>query len=472
MGRPTVRFPVPPIFLIIVGILFLATSHHSTYVKSTILKISLEQPTPTVFINKTALVHPEPKVSTENARSKEDGPPPEVKPDVKPEVKADKSATEKPATENPATEKPAAAKEPGPESPPVSHSPGTEATALSEKGDGGFGRHFHVQPSPAASAGVEGCAYPILIHVTPDVHCTGALALYGSITRNVLIQLEELQKKVCVHFTYVNTNLTTIEGMYQWTAQPNPFVHIADCAALDTSPKLNDVVPVRFQALPPLEKPKNMKARPEWVAALNKVHSWGFDLYPQILILDADSILLTDLHKIFLEASTESTIAGAADQFQDCHDRSRLNGGMILLRPSRYFHIISAELLQDPGASCLSADHDWGQSEQELLNCICGYTYHDFHPFRPEFGCNIMPVYNSVWPKNYRCSDANILPMRSIHFADATKPWDISEDKLDLRVDTAFWKCVRDGARNGSVDALKACKALELGETRVLPNLR
>lgn len=395
MGYPAApRFAVPTLFLIIVGILVLITTRYSTYIKSTIVWIDLNN-------------------------------------------------------------------EP---SPPTRHGVKEVVTNV--------GSHYHVSPSAASPAGVEGCEYPIVIHVTPDDHCTGALALYGSIVRNVLLQLKELQRKVCVHITYVNKNLTTVEDMYKWPSDPNPFTSVADCAALDRTPSLNDVVPVRFQGLLPMELPKKMKSRPEWIAALNKIHSWGFDLYPRILILDADSMVLTDLHKIFLESPTESTITGVPDQFHDCHDRARLNGGMIMLRPSRYFHIVSAELLHDPRQSCISMENDWSQSEQELLNCMCGYRYTQYLPMRPEFRCDIMPVYNSVWPKSYGCSDVHVLPMRSIHFADATKPWDVKEDKLDERVDTNFYKCVRDGARNGDTEALKACKGVDTEESRILPNLR
>jgi hypothetical protein len=403
MGRPAaLRLAVPALFLIIVGILVLTTTRYSTYIKSNILRIDLDEEQPT-------LVAEEPAIET-----------------------------------------------PGPsETPEI------------------IGAHYHVKPSAATKAkGFKGCEYPIVIHVTPDGHCTGALALYGSIVRNVLLQPTALQKKVCVHMTYVNTNLTRIEDMYKWPAEPNPFKNVTDCAALDTTPALNGVVPVRFQGLLPMETPKKIHTvRPSWIAAMNKVHSWGFDLYPRILILDADSMLLSDLHKIFLESPIDSTITGAPDQYRDCHDRARINGGMILLKPSRYFHMISAELLHDPRGSCISQDHDWSQSEQELINCMCGYRYTKFLPMRPEFRCDIMPVYNSVWPKSYGCSDVNLLPMRSIHFADARKPWQVEEERLDERVDTKFYKCVRDGARNGSLQALKACKGVNSEASRKLPNL-
>lgn len=340
-----------------------------------------------------------------------------------------------------------------------------DETEDSNKGNDEVGKHVHVRPSQATSkdASIKTCEYPIVVHVTPDVHCTGALALYGSIIRNVLLQPDQLQNKTCVHFTYVDPDLKTIEAMYKWPARDNPFTHVEDCAALDDNPRYNRAVPVRWQALKRIEKPAIMEAGLEtWMAALNKVHSWGFDLYPRILILDADSIILTDLHLIFQETSTEYTIAGAPDQFWNCNDRARLNGGMILLRPSRYFHISAVETLYDPHASCVSGK--WEQSEQELLNCICGYNVP--HALTPEFRCAIMPMYNSVWPKNYGCSHVNVVPMRSIHFTATPKPWTIEKDQLDLRFDTKFWHCVGDAAISRDLEALKECSIPELEVTR------
>lgn len=343
------------------------------------------------------------------------------------------------------------------------------ATADSEAGTDELGKHFKVRPSGVdTSAKVAGCEYPVLIHVTPDVHCTGTLAMYASIVHNVLKQPEALKDKVCVHVTYIDKDLKTIEEMYKWKARDNPYKSIVDCAALD-NPEFNKVVPLRFQALAPLKKPEFMNARDAWVAALNKVHSWGFDLYPRILIVDADSIITNDLHKIYLEAPKDDTVTGAADQYSNCHDRSRLNGGMILLKPSRYFHISAAELLHDKDASCLGGS--WGQSEQELINCICGYRYDGYRPLRPEFHCSIMPFYNSVWPRNYGCSGANVEPIRSIHFTPTTKPWANKDDYLASRPDTRFWKCARDSGRNKSLSQLKKCKVPTLDETRKLPEL-
>lgn len=330
--------------------------------------------------------------------------------------------------------------------------------------------HLHIisVPETPEDAGIPGCEYPILIHVTPDAHCTGALALYGSIVRNVLLQPSALSSKTCVHFTYVDPTLTSISDMYAWPVKTNPYTHVEDCKKLDTTPAYNKIVPVRWQALAPIEKPALMQgARPNWIAALNKVHSWAFDLYKRILLLDADSIIVTDLAQIFDESDPWVTIAGGVDQFPNCHSRSRLNGGMILLRPSRYFHVVATELLHDPAASCLTGV--WQQSEQELLNCICGYNYFDkprMWPLRSEFRCEIMPMYNSIWPRNYGCSDANVKDMRSIHFTASPKPWKVREDLLEERFDTRFWGCVRNSTRAGDVKAVQKCDIPPREETR------
>lgn len=334
------------------------------------------------------------------------------------------------------------------------------------------GMHLHVQSTEAAKegAGIPGCLYPILIHVTPDVHCTGALGLYGSIVRNVLMQPESLKGAVCVHFTFVDPALKTIEEMYKWTPRPNPFMQVKDCALINEIAAYNEVVPVRWQALTPIEVPSFMQAElATWTTALNKVHSWAFDLYPRILILDADSVIITELHKIFTESPTDLTIAAPADQYLDCNDRTRLNGGMVLLRPSRYFHMVATELLYEQGASCISSR--WQQSEQELLNCICG-TIPGHQALRPEFQCRIMPIYNSIWPKNYGCSDANVIPWRSIHFTAAPKPWKVKEEDYGYRFDTNFWRCVRDLTRKGETRGLEACEIPGFEETRGVADWR
>ncbi|KAG4411101.1 hypothetical protein IFR04_015758 [Cadophora malorum] len=336
-----------------------------------------------------------------------------------------------------------------------------------EKGSGGVGRHVHVRPSAPTlkSAGFEGCEYPVVIHVTPDGHCTGVLALYGSIVRNVLNQPEELANKTCVHVTYMDPELKSIEEMYKWPARENPFKTPRDCFLLDSTPALNDVVPVRFNALRGIEKPEFMQSQPGWIIALNKIHSWAFDAYPRILLMDADSIAVTDLHLIFNDADPRHTITGAPDQFHNCGDRSRMNGGMILLRPSRYFHISALEAIYDPGSSCVSGH--WDQSEQELLNCLCGYQG-PAKGIRPEFECALMPLYNSVWPWNFACSAANVVPIRSVHFTGATKPWSVDEKRLHLRFDYGYWGCLKDAARANSLEAVKKCEFPEAEVSRLL----
>lgn len=284
----------------------------------------------------------------------------------------------------------------------------------------------------------------------------------------MLKQPKNLAKHTCAHVTFVDPELKTIEEMYRWTPRKNPYTHIPDCAALDSTPALNDVVPIRFQALPLIEKPAIMHAaHPPWLKALNKVHSWALDLYPRILLLDADSFIIQDMDLIFDEMDPDVNIAAASDQFNSCGDRLRINGGMVLLRPSRYFHISALELLYDPAGSCGSGE--WGQSEQELLNCICGGMGPP-RGLRPEFVCRIMPLYNSVWPQNFGCSAANVVPMRSIHITANTKPWLVAEERLKERFDYEFWGCLRNASRKGDIAALTKCDVPPLETTRLALN--
>lgn len=114
----------------------------------------------------------------------------------------------------------------------------------------------HVRPPKLPThPGFETCEYPILIHSTPNDYCTGALALYASLVRSVMLQPEILKGKVCVHITYVEEKMKTLEEMYRWVPVANPFTHIPACGLLDSMPEWGAIVPVRWQAIPPIELP-------------------------------------------------------------------------------------------------------------------------------------------------------------------------------------------------------------------------
>jgi hypothetical protein len=155
--RPTPRLLVA-IFLLFLTILLLATTHYSVYAGTTIQKVTLS-----LFSSDTS--PPEPSTSTEDGKAK-DG---KAKDEPAPEVKADKPAETKEA-----------------DKPFKSDKPATETVPDLEKGDGGLGKHFHVRPSPSnTSAKSDRFEYPIVVHVTPDVHCTGTLTTYTSVVQNV-----------------------------------------------------------------------------------------------------------------------------------------------------------------------------------------------------------------------------------------------------------------------------------------------
>jgi hypothetical protein len=238
------------------------------------------------------------------------------------------------------------------------------------------GRHFNITavPPTLTSQAVPTCSYPIAFLVTPDKHCSGALGLYSSIIRNVLIQPEHLRNKTCVHVMYVDHNITSIEEMYRWHQKPNPYTAVEDCAAL-SNPVLNDIVPLHFHAIAPIVKPPLLSKGllENWKVAFDKVNLWGFDVYPRVLFIDIDVVMITDLHLVFEESNPWATVAVSPDQFANCMDRARLNSGFMLLRPSRYFHVVALELLHDPEASCLTGD--WAQGDQEVIGCMVSIFY-------------------------------------------------------------------------------------------------
>lgn len=341
----------------------------------------------------------------------------------------------------------------------------------SEKGNERPGEHFHVRLSRPSTreAAIPNCEYPILIHTSPDGHCSGAFVLYGSIVRNVLMQPEQLKGKTCVHFTYVDPKLDSFETMYQWKPRPNPFPEVPDCDRLNPDGSgvktLSAIVPFRWQAIAASETPAIMNVGfAPWRVALDKVNSWAFDLYPRALYVDADSVFVRELANVFDEVPAHVTVAGAIDQVQ-CNQRDRLNGGFLLIRPSRYFHMAAVEALFDSTGSCMSGNWLW--SDQELINCICGFNLHgkELRALRPEFVCQIMPIYNSLWNTQWHCSDANVVPIRSLHYTVTQKPWNLKEDQF-TRFDQQFWRCLRDASRAENLVGLLACKVPNQEEIR------
>jgi lipopolysaccharide biosynthesis glycosyltransferase len=311
------------------------------------------------------------------------------------------------------------------------------------------------------------CIYPVVALITPELHnCQGALVLYGSIVRTVIAE-KLVHKSICVNFMYINTSMS-LTTMKRWERKQNPYANTTECSKL-VNEKLNDLVPVNWYAVCKLNPPAwSVPAFSHWFIALNKIHLWAFHLFERVFILDVDIIVLRELTKIMDEIPMTYDITGGIDGWYGCDDRSRINGGAILIKGSAYLHSAALQMLQHKNASCVS--QRWNESEQELLNCLCGFV--GGHPQRPEFQCHLLPMYDHIFPKNYKCLDARTRPLRMIHFAGPEKPWNtLAYNTTDK--DKLFWWCIKDvmsssplikstNNRESTINALIGCKPFSL----------
>ena len=299
------------------------------------------------------------------------------------------------------------------------------------------------------------CIHPIVALVTPDAsHCEGASVLYGSIIRTVIAERLP-HRSVCVNFMYIDASIS-LETMFRWEEQVNPFTNFTGCREL-MNEQMKVVVPISWYAIAKLIPPHwSNQGAERWSTAMNKIHVWAFDRFERFFVLDVDILVLRELTKIIDETPLIYDIAAGIDGWSGCNDRSRLNGGALLIKGSRYLHSVALQMLDDPKASCES--QGWALAEQELLNCLCGFLGE--HPQRPEFKCALLPMYDHVFPRGYNCLDARVRPLRLIHFAGDTKPWHVQTNQTKER-DLLFWWCLKDAMLKTVVDLMR-CEPFSL----------
>ena len=254
---------------------------------------------------------------------------------------------------------------------------------------------------------------------------------------------------------YVNASIS-VQTMHRWEERVNPFTTLTGCQEL-MNKEMEEIVPITWYAISKLFLPHwSNQGAARWAIAMNKIHVWAFDRFERIFILNVDVLVLHELTKIIDETPSIYDIAAGIDGWLGCNDRSRLNGGALLIKGSRYLHSVALQLLEDPKASCES--HRWALAEQELLNCLCGFL--GGHPLRPEFRCLLLSVHNHVFPRGYNCPDAQVRPLRLIHFAGDKKPWHV-EANLTKERDQLFWWCLRD-AMSKTITDLMRCEPFSL----------
>lgn len=269
-----------------------------------------------------------------------------------------------------------------------------------------------------------------------DNLCAGAIALYSSLVASVVRDNKLQPNDVCLIMFYIDNELTE-DDMHKWIERDNPYTDNANCAMLNSIKSFNNIVPVYWYAISYVPTPSFMQPQhPRWAIAMNKIHIWSFNLYPRVFVVDLDVLIIQQIETIFTETPIQYDIAGSSDQFSDCVDRQRINGGSILFKPSLYLHSASIDMLYSEKGSCYS--HVYDQSEQELINCLCGYM--GDRPFRSDIHCTTLPIYMSVWPWTieWECRDAYITQFRTIHYA-RYKPWDhINETQWEFQL----WSCI------------------------------
>ena len=299
------------------------------------------------------------------------------------------------------------------------------------------------------------CLYPIVALITLDpAHCQGASVLYGSILRTVIAE-KLTHRSVCLNFMYVNASIS-VQTMLRWEEQDSPSANLIECHGL-MNEQMKKIVPISWYPIPKLIPPRwSTPMLQRWAISMSQIHIWAFDRFERIFILDVDVVVLRELTKIVDETPLIYDIAAGINGWLGCYDRSQLNGGVLLIKGSRYLHTVALQLLEDPKASCES--HRWVLAHQELLNCLCGFS--EIRSQRPEFKCLLLPIYNHVFTRSYNCTDIRVRPLRLIHFAGDKKPWQVQTNQTTER-DQLFWWCLRD-AMSKTIDDLMRCEPFSL----------
>jgi hypothetical protein len=238
--------------------------------------------------------------------------------------------------------------------------------------------------------------------------------------------------------------------MYRREDKVNPSANITGCRQL-INEEMNAFVPVASFAIQKLilsERAAPYEAR--WIVPMNKIYLWTFDRFEQIFVLDVDILVLRELTKIIDETTLIYDIAGGINGWNNCNHRSGINGGTLFIKGSRYLHSVALQMIDDRKQSCQS--QRWLFAHQERLNCLCGFLGE--HPQRPEFKCLLLPMYDHVFPRGYNCLDARVRPLRMIHLARDTKPWQVQPNQRKER-EQLFWWCIKKAMSKTVTDLMR-----------------
>jgi hypothetical protein len=257
---------------------------------------------------------------------------------------------------------------------------------------------FTVRP-PSRPAAARQYAVSTLISLTPTF-CRLAYVMYRSLRR---VDPNQRYDFVIMYHQSANVSLLTTDDycaeLVRWSPQVVWFG-----------------VDDRIQLL--LNQSWMTIGHQEWRFSMNRMAILGADQYEKVLYIDADTLLYRDIDDFF---RLPYDIAGGPDQWNACEHSAKMNGGLMLVAPSRYLYQTFESMLSgNTMKSCISGI--LFESDQELLNCMCGYGGAGYARV-PELHCQMLPYFSSVMPQTVQCSHYNPDDLIMVHYSGPLKPW-------------------------------------------------
>lgn len=241
-----------------------------------------------------------------------------------------------------------------------------------------------------------------LISLTPE-YCHLAYSFYRNLRR-----VDPLQRYEYVVMYHEAQNTTLLRS--------NP--HCAELRRRSLREDLTQIPRVRFLVVNSdiqkmIDQPWIHILHPQWVYSMNRLEIFRHDEYDRVAYIDIDTLILRSIDNLFDQTTGE--LAMAVDQWNRCEPQQKLNGGVMVATPSQHlFGYVKDMLLGDTMKTCLSGE--LRESDQELLNCMCGYGGAD-KALRPEVTCEVMDYFTNLMPQTVHCPYYNPDDVMIVHFS-------------------------------------------------------
>jgi hypothetical protein len=177
---------------------------------------------------------------------------------------------------------------------------------------------------------------------------------------------------------------------------------------------------VRFLHVPPVALAAwHSIGSDNWRYSLHRMEMFRQLDYDRIVYVDADAVMVHSPARLF---ELGYDLAAVVDQWDGCHRREVMNGGLVVFRPSLYlFHQLMSSFYTQP--SCISGNMQF--SDQELINCVCGFGGPVRGSGSRDLTCSLLPSWTSTFPPETACPWFSLKDVLSVHYsAGTTKPWE------------------------------------------------